>query len=75
MESKYALYRVVDDHISNAVIGKRNKSKLWKYGYDETYNVVVISKTGEIGEVYEIEGLYIALPLAPKTLPKPTSRP
>lgn len=74
MESKYALYRVVDDHISNAVIGKRNKSKLWKYGYDETYNVVVISKTGEIGEVYEIEGLYIALPLAPKTLPKNSNK-
>jgi hypothetical protein len=38
----------------------------WLYGYNEQYDVVVISKTGKIGEVVEISGLKIALPLAPE---------
>jgi hypothetical protein len=36
------------------------------YGYDPEHDFVVISKTGQIGEVVEISGLKIALPLAPK---------
>ena len=30
-----------------------NKHKKWEYGYNEEYDIVVISKTGQIGEVYE----------------------
>ena len=44
----------------------KNRNKSWLYGYNEKYDVVVISKTGEIGEVIEISGLKIALPKAPK---------
>ena len=39
--------------------------KSWLYGYNEQYNVTVISKTGEIGEIVDIEGLKIALPATP----------
>ena len=70
MEDKYALYRVLKDHITSQAIVAKNKAKSWAYGYDEKYDVVVISKTGQIGEIYEIEGLIIALPLAPTTLKK-----
>ena len=38
----------------------------WLYGYNDQYDVVVISKTGQIGDVVEISGLKIALPLAPE---------
>lgn len=38
----------------------------WLYGYNEQYDVVVISKTGKIGEVVEISGLKIALPATPE---------
>jgi hypothetical protein len=38
----------------------------WIYGYNEQYDVVVISKTGQIGEIVNISGLHIALPLAPE---------
>ena len=38
----------------------------WLYGYNEQYDVIVISKTGKIGQVVEISGLKIALPLAPE---------
>jgi len=38
----------------------------WLYGYNDQYDVIIISKTGQIGEIYEIEGLKIALPAAPE---------
>jgi hypothetical protein len=39
-----------------------NKKKAWEYGYNRDHDIVVISKTGEIGEIYEINNLCIALP-------------
>ena len=30
-----------------------NRYKKWKYGYNKDHDVVVISKTGEIGDIYE----------------------
>jgi hypothetical protein len=38
----------------------------WLYGYNEQYDVIVISKNGKIGDVVEISGLKIALPIAPE---------
>jgi hypothetical protein len=38
----------------------------WIYGYNEQYGVVVISKSGQIGQIIEISGLKIALPAAPE---------
>ena len=49
-------------------LNRLNKSKSWEYGYNKENDIVVISKTGQIGEVLEIQGLKIALPLAPKTI-------
>jgi hypothetical protein len=56
---------VLDGHIPTTVIANKNRSKSWVYGYNEKYNVVIISKTGQIGEIIEVSGLMIALPLAP----------
>ena len=36
------------------------------YGYNDQYDVIVISKTGQIGQIIEIEGLIIALPATPE---------
>jgi hypothetical protein len=55
---------VVEDHIKPKVINRLNRLKKWKYGYDKEHDVVVISKTGQIGEIYSIQNLLIALPLA-----------
>jgi hypothetical protein len=41
-----------------------NRLKKWKYGYDKDHDIVVVSKTGQIGEIYSIQNLLIALPLA-----------
>ena len=61
---KQSLYHVVEDHIKPKVINRLNRLKKWKYGYDKEHDVVVISKTGQIGEIYSIQNLLIALPLA-----------
>ena len=60
---KQSLYRIVPNHIKSSVLKKKNKHKKWEYGYNEEHDMVVISKTGEVGEVYEIQNLKIALPL------------
>jgi hypothetical protein len=54
------------DHIDQKVRDKLNKDNAWKYGYNPEHDVIVISKTGKIGEVVEIQNLKIALPLQPK---------
>jgi hypothetical protein len=56
------LYKVLNNYIDSKTLNHKNKYKKWDYGYNEEYDVVVISKTGEIGEVYEIQNLKIALP-------------
>lgn len=55
------LYKVIEP-IKLSTISRLNKSKSWSYGYNKEHDVVVISKTGQIGQVYEIQGLRIALP-------------
>ena len=56
------LYRIIKDHIKPKVLDRMNRYKKWEYGYNEEHDIVVISRTGEIGDVYEIENLKIALP-------------
>ena len=64
------LYRVLKDFVPKAVVSNKNRNRSWLYGYNEKYDVVVISRTGEIGDIVEISGLKIALPKAPKECPQ-----
>src|SRR6056300_1529255 len=57
-----SLLNIASDYIDPKVLKKKNRYKQWKYGYDKESDIVVISKTGEIGEVYSIQNLHIALP-------------
>ena len=59
-----------DDSIKLTTKHRLNKGKKWKYGYNKEQDIVVISKTGEIGEVLNVQGLKIALPPEPKKLDK-----
>jgi hypothetical protein len=56
------LYKVLKNYVDPKTLNHKNKHKKWEYGYNEDYDLVVISKTGQIGEVYEIQNLKIALP-------------
>ena len=55
------LLKIVEP-IKKTTISRLNKGKKWKYGYNKEHDLVVISKTGEIGEIYEIQNFQIALP-------------
>jgi len=59
------LYKVITP-IKTNTIKRLNKLKKWEYGYNKEHDVVIISKTGKIGEIYEIQNLKIALPSIPK---------
>jgi hypothetical protein len=59
---KQELYKVLPNYIKPKIIKKNNRYKKWEYGYNEEYDIIVISKTGEIGEIYQIQNLVIALP-------------
>ena len=52
--------------VKRTTISRMNKGKKWKYGYDKEHDIIVISKTGVIGEIIEIQNLQIALPKQPK---------
>jgi hypothetical protein len=65
-EGQNNIYTIVRDHIPSNAITKKNSNKSWIYGYNDQYDVVVISKTGEIGDIINISGLNIALPKTPK---------
>jgi hypothetical protein len=60
---KQDLYKVLDNYIKPNILKKYNKSKQWQYGYNKEHDIIIISKTGQIGEIYEIQNLKIALPL------------
>ena len=56
------LYSVVKDYVKPKVLNRLNRYKKWKYGYNKEHDLIVISKTGEVGEIYNIQGLVIGLP-------------
>ena len=64
-----SLYSVITP-IKKSTISRLNKSKKWEYGYNKEHDIVVISKTGQIGEIYNIQNFKIALPKAPLKIDK-----
>ncbi len=64
---KQTLYNIIEP-IKINTIKRLNKSKKWKYGYNKEHDIIVISKTGMIGDIYEIQNLKIALPKQPKNV-------
>ncbi len=69
MSYQQTLYKIIEP-IKRTTIHRLNKKKAWEYGYNKEHDVVVISKTGKIGEVYEIQNLKIALPEAKEVYSK-----
>ena len=49
-----SLVKIIEP-IKKTTISRLNKSKKWKYGYNKEHDIVVISKTGRIGQVVEIQ--------------------
>ena len=62
-----SLVKIIEP-IKKTTISRLNKSKKWKYGYNKEHDIIVISKTGKIGQIYEIQNLRIGMPLEPVQL-------
>jgi len=59
-----SLVKVVEP-VKLTTITRMNRGKKWKYGYNKEHDIIVISKTGQIGEIIEVQNLRIALPKVP----------
>ncbi len=69
-EGQNNLFSVLKDYIPSKVVKNKNRVRSWTYGYNDKYDVVVISKSGEIDTVVSINGLRIALPKPPEKISK-----
>ena len=67
MSYEQTLYKIVEP-VKKTTISRLNKKRKWKYGYNKEHDIVVISKTGKIGQILEIQGLQIGLPAKPQTV-------
>jgi hypothetical protein len=56
------LYKNILDVVNPKILKKQNRLKKWEYGYNSDYDFIVISKTGQIGQIIEIQNLRVALP-------------
>ena len=68
------LSKVLINEIKPHILKRKNKSKQWEYGYNKEHDIIVISKTGKIGEVIEIQNLKIGLPLLEHKLIKENNK-
>jgi len=62
MTYEQTLWKEVKDVVNPKILAKNNRFKKWDYGYNSDYDFIVISKTGKIGQIIEIQNLRIALP-------------
>ena len=62
MSYEQTLWKEIKDVVNPKILAKNNRFKKWDYGYNSDYDFIVISKTGKIGQIIEIQNLRIALP-------------
>ena len=62
MSYNQTLWKEIKDVVNAKILAKNNRFKKWDYGYNSDYDFIVISKTGKIGQIIEIQNLRIALP-------------
>ncbi|QDP47896.1 MAG: hypothetical protein GOVbin225_17 [Prokaryotic dsDNA virus sp.] len=62
------LYKILEDYIPKSVLTNKNRNKSWTYGYNKKYDFVCISKTGELGDILNIQGVIVGLPKEPKEI-------
>lgn len=61
---------MLKEELNNIIPASVLKNKKFEYGYDDKYDIVVISRDGTVGEIWNINGVKIALPAVPKQVYK-----
>ena len=69
------LYTIENTVVPSRVKRNKNKRQNWEYGYNKKYDIVIISKDGTLGDIYNINGLLIGLPYTPKICYKRNDKP
>ena len=64
MSYKQTLVKIIEP-IKRTTLTRMNRGKKWEYGYNKEHDIIVISKSGTVGEIIEMQGLRIALPKMP----------
>jgi hypothetical protein len=64
MSYEQTLVKIIEP-VKRTTLTRMNRGKKWKYGYNKEHDIIVISKSGTIGEIIEMQGLRIALPKMP----------
>tara|TARA_R110000772_G_scaffold268686_2_gene397486 strand:- start:37928 stop:40141 length:2214 start_codon:yes stop_codon:yes gene_type:complete len=67
------LYKIIDP-IPEIKKIKANSARKFKYGYNEEFDIICIGHDGQIGEIYEIQGLKIGLPISDKVYKRHNSK-
>ena len=63
-----SLYQIVENPVPEKILKKRNAKKDWAPGYNQEYDIVIVSKDGTLGEIYDIQNLRVALPAIPENI-------
>jgi hypothetical protein len=66
---KQSLVEIIEP-IKKTTVTRMNRGSKWSYGYNKEHDIIVVSKTGKIGDIIQIQGLKIALPKQPKEVYK-----
>ena len=66
-QDQNSIFKILKNYIPKNVLVNKNKAKTWNYGYNEKYKLVIISRDGTLGDIYEISNVIIGLPKTPKT--------
>lgn len=61
----YYLGTKIEDRVDEKLRIAKNKTKSWEYGYNPVLDIVIISKDGTLGEIYDVYGIPIGLPQIP----------
>ena len=69
-----SIYKVMRNIVPKSVITNKNRGRTWLYGYNEKYDIVIISQDGTLGEIYNINGLNVGLPKAPSSVFKRSNK-
>ena len=72
-QNQNSLYIKVNSVVPKQVRVLKNRKRSWQYGYNEKYDMVIISRDGTIGDIYNINNLKVALPNTPKEIYKRSS--
>ena len=62
----FYLGSLIENKVDENIRKGMNKTRQWKYGYNEQIDTVIISRDGTLGEIYNVCGLNIGLPEKPE---------